>query len=53
MNAKVKPKIIWSEECVSISEEQVCFIDMLISLISNTFFFTWNILTHQLKTKHF
>lgn len=39
MNAKVKPKIIWSEECVSISEEQACFIDMLISLISNTFFF--------------
>lgn len=50
MNAKLKLKIIWSEECVSNSEEQACFIDML---ISNTFFFLMEYLTHQLKTKHF
>lgn len=50
MNAKLEPKIIWSEERVSISEEHSLFRGYV---NKQHFFSPIEYLTWSLKTKHF
>lgn len=51
MNAKLEPKIIWSEERVSNSEEHSLFHRYVNK--QHFFFFSMEYLTWSLKTKHF